>query len=178
MAETHMNAHPDWSLRAYALAMAQYNLWMNDKVYEAAATLSDEQRKANRQAFFKSIHGTLNHLLLGDRSWMQRLHGQPVTMTSARDELHSDFDALRAARAEMDQTLLSWADGLSAEDESRAFSFFSVTYQQQISLPFAGVVMQIFNHQTHHRGQVTTLLTQLGADVGVTDIPVMPYWQD
>lgn len=163
-----------WDLRAYAVTMARYNQWMNEKVYEAASTLSDEQRKADRGAFFKSIHGTLNHLLLGDRSWMQRLHGEPVTMKSADEELYSDFVALRAARAEMDQRLLRWAEGLEAVPADRDYSFMSVTYQRQITLPYALVVMQVFNHQTHHRGQVTTLMAQFGVDVGPTDLPVMP----
>lgn len=167
-----------WNLRDYAMAMARYNQWMNGKVYDAAAQLSDEQRKADRGAFFRSVHGTLNHLLLGDRSWMQRMHGQPVTMTSPHEEVHEDFDELRAARQAMDQTLLEWAASLDpAIEPSRSYSFVSVTYQKTITLPYVAVVMQIFNHQTHHRGQLTTLLSQFGVDVGVTDIPVMPGWQ-
>lgn len=166
-----------WNLRDYAIAMARYNRWMNGKVYEAAATLSDEQRKADRGAFFQSVHGTLNHLLLCDEAWMQRLHGQPVTMTSPRQELHSDFGALRTAREAMDQTLQDWATRLEAVEPSRSLSFFSVSFQKQITMPYVAAVMQIFNHQTHHRGQLTTLLTQLGCDVGATDLPLMPGWQ-
>lgn len=171
------DATSPWNLRDYAMAMARYNQWMNGKVYEAAAQLSDAQRKANRGAFFESVHGTLNHLLLGDRSWMQRMHGEPVTMTSPHEELFSDFEELRAARLAMDQTLLDWAASLEAVEPSRSYSFVSVTYQKTITLPYVAAVMQIFNHQTHHRGQVTTLLTQLGVDVGPTDIPLMPGWQ-
>ena len=107
-------ASAPWNLRDYAVTMARYNQWMNGKIYEAASTLSDEQRKADRGAYFRSIHGTLNHLLLGDRSWMQRLHGEPVTMTSTDEELFSDFAELRAARAEMVERLLYWAHGLEA----------------------------------------------------------------
>ncbi|WP_290639940.1 DinB family protein [Aquabacterium sp.] len=163
-----------WSLRDYAIAMARYNRWMNGKIYDAAATLSDEQRKADRGAFFKSVHGTLNHLLLGDQAWMQRMQGQPVTMTSPSQELHEDFSALRAARESMDEKLMDWAVHLESVESSRSFSFFSVVYQKQITMPYVAAVMQIFNHQTHHRGQITTLLSQLGVDVGVTDIPLMP----
>jgi uncharacterized damage-inducible protein DinB len=164
-----------WNLRDYAITMAQYNRWMNEKVYAAAAQLSDEQRKANRQAFFHSIHGTLNHLLLADRTWLQRLHGEPVTMTAADEEVHADFEALHAARIALDQALLDWAASLPEETApDTPYSFLSVTYQKQITLPFVVVVMQVFNHQTHHRGQLTTLLTQWGVDVGPTDLPVMP----
>lgn len=163
-----------WNLRDYAIAMARYNRWMNDKIYDAAETLSDEQRKADRGAFFRSVHGTLNHLLLGDQAWMQRMKGQSVTMTSPAQVLHEDFQALRTARAAMDQDLMDWAVHLESVESSRSFSFFSVVYQKQITMPYVAAVMQIFNHQTHHRGQITTLLSQLGVDVGITDIPLMP----
>ena len=163
-----------WHLGDYAVTMARYNRWMNGKVYEAAAQLSDEQRKADRNAFFRSIHGTLNHLLLADRTWMQRLHGEPVTLVSMDQELHADFEELRAARDAMDDRLAAWAAGLEAMEASRLFSFTSVTYKKEITLPYVVMVMQIFNHQTHHRGQVTTLLSQFGVDVGPTDLPVMP----
>lgn len=166
-----------WDLRDYATTMARYNRWMNEKIYAAADALADEQRKADRGAFFRSIHGTLNHLLLADEAWMQRLHGQPVTMTSPDQEVHSDFAALRAARQAMDQRLMDWAESLEAATPARLLSFFSVSYQKEITMPYVVAVMQVFNHQTHHRGQVTTLLTQLGAEVGPTDLPVMPGWQ-
>ncbi|WP_200883502.1 DinB family protein [Aquabacterium sp. NJ1] len=77
----------------------------------------------------------------------------------------------------MDQRLMDWAEGLQAETPSRLLSFFSVSYQKQITMPYVVAVMHLFNHQTHHRGQITTLLTQLGADIGPTDLPVMPGWQ-
>lgn len=172
-----MNTDHAWNLRDYAMIMARYNQWMNGKLYDAAASLSDEQRKADRNAFFKSIHGTLNHLLLADRSWMQRFHGEPVTMKSADEELFSDFDELRAARVAMDQKLIDFAASLEAAGTSRSLTFFSVTYQKQITMPYVAGVMQVFNHQTHHRGQATTLLSQFGVDVGPTDLPVMPGWQ-
>ena len=91
------------NLQDYATTMAHYNRWMNEKVYAAAATLTDAQRKQNQGAFFGSIHRTLNHILLGDQVWMQRLHGEKVLMTSPGQELFSDFEALRAARAETDE---------------------------------------------------------------------------
>jgi uncharacterized damage-inducible protein DinB len=119
------------NIRDYAVAMAAYNKWMNEKVYRSAAGISDHERKRNLGAFFKSIHGTLNHILLGDQSWMQRFGGHAVTMT-APDQEH---------------VIPGWA-----------------------------AVVHLFNHQTHHRGQVMTLLTQLGKEPGVTDFPWMPYF--
>lgn len=77
----------------------------------------------------------------------------------------------------MIQRLMDWAEGLDAVTPARLLSFFSVSYQKEITMPYVVAVMQVFNHQAHHRGQVTTLLTQLGAEVGATDLPVMPGWQ-
>jgi uncharacterized damage-inducible protein DinB len=161
-------------IRDYAVAMAAYNRWMNQKVYACAAALSDEERKRDLGAFFKSVHGTLNHLLLGDQAWMQRLHGQPVTLKTSADELYADFDALREARVRMDDELERWAGGLTDEFAATPYRFFSVILQRQHSIPGWATVVQVFNHQTHHRGQLTTLLKQLGQDPGVTDFPWMP----
>jgi uncharacterized damage-inducible protein DinB len=161
-------------IREYASKMAAYNRWMNEKIYACAAELSDEERKRDLGAFFKSLHGTLNHLLLGDQAWMQRMHGEPVTMKSPADELHAEFDALRSARVQMDDRLEAWAGTLTETFASTPYRFFSVTYQRELALPGWSLVVHVFNHQTHHRGQATTLLMQLGKDPGVTDFSWMP----
>jgi uncharacterized damage-inducible protein DinB len=161
-------------LTNYARGMAAYNQWMNEKIYACAAELSDEQRKRDMGAFFGSVHLTLNHILVGDEAWMQRVHGEPVTMKSTRDEPFTDFEELRAARRALDQRIAAWAASLTDAFTSSPFRFRSVAYQRDIELPGWAVVAQIFNHQTHHRGQITTLLKQLGVDPGVTDIPMMP----
>lgn len=164
------------NIRDYALTMAHYNRWMNQRLYAAAEQLSDDQRKEERGAFFGSIHATLNHLLLGDQAWMQRFAGEPVTMKSPRDELFADFQALRAAREAMDETILAWAATLTDEFADREYRFYSVSYQRERALPQYATILQLFNHQTHHRGQVTTLLSQCGIDMGITDIPWMPLF--
>jgi uncharacterized damage-inducible protein DinB len=163
-------------LQPYATAMAAYNRWMNDRLYEHAAELTDEARKRDLGAFFRSLHGTLNHLLLGDQSWMQRFTGQPVTMTSPGQELHADFADLRRARRAMDEDIARWAEGLTDEIGAATLSFFSITYRRERSLPTWAAILHMFNHQTHHRGQATTLLKQLGQDPGVTDLPWMPFF--
>lgn len=160
----------------YAIIMANYNQWMNQRLYQLVATLSDEQRKEDRGAFFGSIHHTLNHLLLGDQAWLQRFQGQPVTMKSPRDIVHDDFGLLQQARQEMDEQILAWAQALATRYDNEQLRFYSVTYQKEIVMPLFAAVMQFFNHQTHHRGQITTLLSQMNLDIGVTDLPVMPYF--
>jgi uncharacterized damage-inducible protein DinB len=163
------------NLRLYAATMAAYNRWMNEKVYAAAAKLSDEERKRDLGAAFGSIHGTLNHLLVADQAWLQRFRGQAVTMKSVDQELHSAFEELRAAREAMDAEIEAWAAQLDEEFGTRPFRFYSVAYEQELTRPGWVLVAHVFNHQTHHRGQLTTLLEQLGADAGVTDLPWMPF---
>ena len=83
-----------------ACLLAQYNAWMNDKLYAACAALSDDERKRDRGAFFGSIHATLNHLLVADSIWMGRFEGQPFAFKGLDQELHASFDELRTHRVE------------------------------------------------------------------------------
>ncbi len=153
---------------------AEYNRWMNEKIYDAAARLSDEQRKQDRGAFFKSIHGTLNHVLWGDNNWVARLRGQPLTMPRIGTILFEDFEELRRARVEKDAEISAWAAGVTAEWLAQPFTWKPATIDHTFVHPTWALVSQMFNHQTHHRGQVTTLLMQFGIDPGVTDLPMVP----
>jgi len=150
--------------------MAHYNRWMNSRIYAACAGLSDAERKRDAGAFFRSIHGTLNHLLLADRIWMGRFSGQAVAVESLDQELHSSFEALRAERETRDEAIIAWAESLSDADLASTLSFTSVVDPRPRECPFWLAVSHFFNHQTHHRGQVTTLLSQRGIDPGVTDL--------
>lgn len=159
---------------AYARAMARYNAWMNAKLYDAAATLSDAERKRDRGAFFKSIHGTLNHLLLVDVYLFDALEGRTPTPFPLDGEMHRDFADLRAAREAIDAKIIAWAEGLTEISFAGAFSWYSTSTKTRRTMARAHGVLHFFNHQVHHRGQATTLLTQAGADVGPTDIHRMP----
>ncbi len=158
----------------YAQLMAEYNRWMNEKLYAACAKLSDAERKRDRGAFFKSIHGTLNHLLLGDRWWLPRFSHRTYETQPIGVDLYSDFTELRAARAAMDRDILEWAAGVTAQWLNEPMTWTSKLYGITQTHPRWVLVSQMFNHQTHHRGQITTLLSQQGIDVGVTDIPMLP----
>jgi uncharacterized damage-inducible protein DinB len=164
------------SLPALFQAMAGYNAWMNEKLYAAAATLSDEERKRDRGAFFGSIHGTLDHIMLGDRAWMNRLGPRDYPMKPIGQTLIEDFAELRAARAALDADILAWAGDLTEEWLAEPMAWTSKVYGGDFVHPRWGLVQQLFNHQTHHRGQATTLLTQAGLDVGPTDLPAAPVW--
>jgi uncharacterized damage-inducible protein DinB len=161
--------------------MARYNGWMNRKVYEAAATLPDEARRRDVGAFFGSVHRTLNHLVLTDRAWLARFMGDPSPLVSLDgttprftgrldQELYTDFATLRAERAKTDEDIVRWVDGLTDEALAAPLSYYSAAYQRNYEHPLWWATSHFFNHQTHHRGQATTLLVQLGVDPGTTDL--------
>jgi uncharacterized damage-inducible protein DinB len=158
----------------YARTMARYNRWMNGKLYEFCGGLSDDVRKIDMGAFFKSIHGTLNHLLVADRVWMGRFENDPFTPTSLAQELHSDFSKLRNEREAMDGRILKWAAGLTQQTLAGELRYTSIVNPAPKRMPMWLAAVHFFNHQTHHRGQLTTLLMQRGIDPGVTDLLAAP----
>lgn len=154
--------------------MAAYNQWMNEKIYQLCETLSDEDRKYDRGAFFKSIHGTLNHLLLADKIWLGRFLGDPFSASGLDQELHSDFAGMKRDREETDQIIRAWSDTLDESKLAATLYYQTMVNPSPQEKPLWKAVTHFFNHQTHHRGQITTLLSQLGLDVGVTDLLWMP----
>ena len=159
----------------YCKRFARYNRWQNQSVYAAAGKLPDGTRKRNMGAFFKSIHGTLNHLVVGDQLWLDRFEGVPTSITSLDQELHDDFDELTKKRELTDNRLDRLVASLDDTRLSGTLKFRRLSGDKgELTLPVSIVMMQLFNHQTHHRGQVTTLLMQCGVDVGVTDMPMLP----
>lgn len=152
---------------------AAYNRWMNEKVYDICAGMPDTERKRDRGAYFGSIHGTLNHILSGDWGWLGRLADFDRTAPPMGTDVFDAFEPLRAARQETDAFICAWTDGLTDEwlaDELNWDSRLDGTTRSQ---PHWLLVAHLFNHQTHHRGQLTTLLSQAGYDVGITDLPRM-----
>ena len=161
---------------------AAYNAWMNRNIYAAAAQLTDAQRKEDRGAFFRSVHSTLNHLLWGDRLWLPRFpgptHGRKYDVGAIGVDLYDDFAALGAARAAMDEDITAWAQAIGDDELRGPLTWYSGVAKREMTRPAWLCVSQMFNHQTHHRGQVTTLLKQLGIDPGPTDLPWAPLARD
>ncbi len=166
---------------SHIVLMASYNEWMNIKLYEAAGKLSAQELAENRGAFFGSLLGTLNHLVVGDRIWLRRfathsanhmalepLHRLPLP-TSLDEMLYSDFDQLAEHRRMLDAIIKQWAASLTVQDLDHVL-IYSNTKGVVAKRSFSSLIMHFFNHQTHHRGQATTLLCQSGKDVGVTDL--------
>jgi len=171
------------SLTAQFRLMAQYNDWMNHKLYEAAAKLSPEERTADRSAFFGSLQATLQHIVNADTIWLRRFGAHPhfAEMLAAVMELPQprnlrgesmEFDALRVRRVWMDRQIMHFACALTEADLDLVMHYKSMAGVPG-SRRLDGLLMHFFNHQTHHRGQATTLLSQQGIDVGVTDLVVL-----
>ncbi|TVZ40841.1 putative damage-inducible protein DinB [Alteromonadaceae bacterium 2753L.S.0a.02] len=163
---------------------AHYNQLMNQSVYNAAALITAEQLIENRGAYFKSVLGTLNHILVGDIHWFKRFaqhESQPDMLDyfvnhrlpqSLDEIMYADFTELRRSREIMDQQIISFTAALSDEVLASTLTFRS-SKGLEFTKNFGFVLQHVFNHQTHHRGQVSTLLFQMGVDVGVTDFFVL-----
>ncbi len=159
--------------KAYCQLMTAYSHWMNQKLYRVCATIPEADRRKDQGAFFKSVHDTLNHILFGDRAWMGRFTGQPFGRPIG-EELYADFNELWQQQDRTDQEILAWCDRLEDDWLQQPFTYTSNIYEENRVLPTWVLVTHMFNHQTHHRGQLTTLIKQLGYEPGITDLPWMP----
>ena len=160
--------------RPYLVSMARYNSWMNGKTYDAAGRLPAEEIARDRGAFFKSILGTLNHLLFADLVWVGRFKEGKSRVSDKTKLLHEELGALRGAREVLDAEICDWAAALDEAWLARTLTFRTLDGTAEFNFAAWMMVMHMFNHQTHHRGQITTLLTQAGEDVGPTDYIGMP----
>lgn len=166
---------------ADVVLMASYNEWMNAKLHESAGRLSAQELAADRGAFFGSLLGTLNHLVVGDTIWLQRFAKHPamhaaldpvraLAPPSALDQvLFTEFAPLREHRVMLDAVIRRWAAELREADLQHVFRYTN-SRGIEAQKRFSSLVTHFFNHQTHHRGQASTLLFQAGQDVGVTDL--------
>ena len=154
----------------FVLMMARYNAWMNERLYGLCASLSDPERKVDRGAFFRSLHGTLDHLLACDLSFMSAFTGRPQNPPAGEGWLFEDFAEMRAARQALDERICAWAPTLTEAWLGEPAKYTSRVDGQAREVIRAMFVVHMFNHQTHHRGQLTTLLSQMGHDPGVTDL--------
>lgn len=161
--------------------LAAYNLWMNAKVYEAAGHLCVTDLAKDRGAFFGSILGTLNHILVGDTIWLKRFATHPSCQNVLREVvdlqhpmsldqiIFDDLASLSAHRIWLDRKIINWIDGLSEGDLDFVLSYHN-TKGIRANKRYSSLILHFFNHQTHHRGQAATLLSQAGVDIGVTDL--------
>ena len=156
----------------YVRLMAQYNAEMNRRLYAAAARLGDADRKADRGAFWRSIHGTLTHILWGDTQWMSRFDNWPKPDVPIKQSaaMIDDFATLQARRVKADADIIAWADRVDDAWLAEDLVWFSGAAQKEMRRQKAPLMVHFFNHQTHHRGQAHALLTACGQDTGDTDL--------
>lgn len=161
----------------FVTTMARYNAWQNASVYRAAAALDDGERRRDRGAFFQSIHGTLAHLMWADQTWLDRFAGtgkpRAATISQSKDA-YDVWDELVADRSRFDRVILDWADTLDPAWLDGELSWYSGAVQKSMRMPCALTVAHLFNHQTHHRGQVHAMLTAAGQSPDPTDLPLLP----
>lgn len=157
-------------LKRHFEMMAAYNRWANRLLYEAAADLSSEEFTRDVGAFFKSMVGTLNHLLVTDLIWMHRFTGEGEAPTRLDTILHRALPALRLAREAEDKLIMEWVSGLTEEALQGRFSYMTVTNPRTVSQRLAPALAHLFNHQTHHRGQAHTILSLLGREPVSVDL--------
>lgn len=156
----------------FVRTMARYNAELNARLYTAATRLADAQRRADRGAFWRSIHGTLSHLVWADQMWMSRFAGwdKPDVPLAQSDAYVADFAAMHTMRIGMDDGMQAWAAALDPAWLAGDQTWFSGATQQTVSRPRALLVAHMFNHQTHHRGQAHALITACGEATGDTDL--------
>jgi uncharacterized damage-inducible protein DinB len=162
---------------AYVQRMARYNRWQNESLYGVADKLSEDERRLERGAFFGSIHKTLSHLLWADRIWMSRFSADvaaPEGGIPGSVSLYPEWDGLKRARGDFDATIIAWADKLDPAWLASDLTWYSGAAKAERTRPKWILVTHMFNHQTHHRGQVHCMLTQAGGKPGDTDLPFMP----
>ncbi|MEO5670519.1 MAG: DinB family protein [Ramlibacter sp.] len=165
--------------------LARYNHWFNQRLYAACDNLSDEERNVDRGAFFGSIHGSLNHIIWADCLWLQRLAAQGVRFASLEGAvadlpagatygtmLLEDWAALRTRREQLDVAIEECFRDMPADFPVQTVRYANMKGVQREHAAWIALT-HFFNHQTHHRGQVTTLLSQAGVDPGATDLVAM-----
>ena len=141
--------------------MADYNAWANGRLYGMARQLPDEQYRRDVGAYFKSLHGTLNHLMVADLIWVRRLTGVGDHPRNLNAIIFDDLPSLLAARQQVDQRIITYVDSLSDAqlEETWDYRMLDGTLQRQRRRE---TLAHLFNHQTHHRGQAHAILTVLG----------------
>lgn len=144
------------------MTFAGYNAWANRRLYDAAGQLPESDYRADRGVFFRSMHGTLNHLLATDLIWMRRFTGSGDAPERLDAILHEDFAGLRAAREDEDRRIVDWIGSLDAAALAGSIRYRRVSSPEEFVQPLSPALDHWFNHQAHHRGQAHALLTGLG----------------
>jgi uncharacterized damage-inducible protein DinB len=151
--------------------MARFNEWVNRQLYDKVAALDDEAYRADTGIFFNSIHHTLNHLLVVDRLWIGRVTGTDRGIHSLDQILFEDFASLRAARETEDRGLIALLDEMPEGKIEALVQFSTIKRDRHLEARVRDLLSGLFNHQTHHRGQIYAVLQQRGMELPDVDLP-------
>lgn len=165
-------------MNAHFAMFARYNRWANRRLYDCAAAIPDADYRADRGAFFGSVHATLNHILVADRIWMRRFTGEGPLHTDLETIVHDDLQSLRAAREAEDARIVGYVDGLDEAALAGNFSYRTIVRPSEITQPLAPALAHFFNHQTHHRGQVHALLTGIGGREAAISLDLIQFQRE
>ncbi|QEX17854.1 damage-inducible protein DinB [Hypericibacter terrae] len=157
-------------MRHFSL-MARFNQWVNRQLYDKVATLDDEAYRADTGIFFRTIHHTLNHLLVVDRLWIGRVTGSDRGISSLDQILFEDFTSLRAAREAEDRGLIALLDEMPDDRIEALVRFSTIKRDRHFEARVRDLLSGMFNHQTHHRGQIYAVMQQRGMDLPDVDLP-------
>lgn len=162
---------------------ARYNAWINQSLLEASLSLSPAQQEQDQQVFFKSITGSWNHIMVGDLLWLNRLAIIFPILADTMDNwpkpnalnqiIYPELKQLVKPRQQLDELIIQWCDFLRESDCEDRLQYHNTQDELQVQ-PLPQVLQHLFNHQTHHRGQITALLSQQGINYGPTDLLFMP----
>ncbi|MFT7690776.1 MAG: putative damage-inducible protein DinB [Porticoccaceae bacterium] len=168
-------------MRYHLEILGRYNQCLNSKIYLAASQLSEKGLAENHGAFFGSILGTLNHIMVGDIIWLKRFAKHPSSMvslsgvvelpdpTSLDQIVCNDFASLHSLRVWLDKQIIDWLAEITDSDLDNIIDY-KTTMGETHRKQYDSLILHFFNHQTHHRGQISTLLSQLCIDIGATDL--------
>jgi uncharacterized damage-inducible protein DinB len=165
-------------MQAYFAMFAAYNRWANERLYDAARTLPDGGYREPRGAYFGSLHGTLNHLVVGDRIWLHRFTGTGPYPTRLDEILHEEFTALEHARQIEDERIIAYVDSLTDGDIAGLVSYRTIVNPKDITQPLGPALGHFFNHQTHHRGQAHSLVTQIAGNAAMPSLDMIVFQRE
>lgn len=155
--------------QSYFLDLARYNQWANTRLFQALEGLSDQEFQQDCDVYFKSLQGTLNHILVADLAWLGRLQKTPRTDLKLNDILHAGVADLWAARQAQDVAIIDFCQGLTADFVAGVLHYQSIS-AGAYEAPVSTILAHVFNHQTHHRGHAHACLTRLGKAAPDMDI--------
>ena len=165
-------------MKAHFAMFAQYNRWANQRLYAAARSLSDADYRADRGAFFGSLHRTLNHLVVTDRIWMHRFTGDGPVHARLDEIPYDELDALETARRREDDRIVAYIDTLSEPAIASTFTYRTITNPRQVTQPLSPALAHFFNHQTHHRGLAHCLVTEAAGNGAMPSLDLIMFQRE